>query len=150
MRTVFVATSGVETAPLASGSVIYNLKTARFIMLNPSANLVWSSLSQPHSEQELVDLLRDSYAGLDTPIAQQAVQYSLRELQRLELVAERADEGSASGAPRLAASSQDGGFAPPSVRVLDEEDLLKVFQVTAAEIAVAGCWWAPGCATGNP
>lgn len=149
MRTVFVATSGVETAPLASGSVIYNLKTARFIMLNPSANLVWSSLSQPRSEQELVDLLRDSYAGLDTPVAQQAVQYSLRELQRLELVAERVDEGSAPGAPRPDAASQDG-FAPPSVRVLDEEDLLKVFQVTAAEIAVAGCWWAPGCATGNP
>jgi hypothetical protein len=150
MRTVFIATSGVETAPLASGSVIYNLKTARFVMLNPSANLVWSSLSSPRSEQELVDLVRDSYAGLDTQLAQQAVQYSLRELQRLELVASRVDESGAPSAARLGAAGHDGGFAPPSVKVLDEEDLLKVFQVTAAEIAVAGCWWAPGCATGNP
>jgi hypothetical protein len=153
MRTVFVATAGVETAPLANGSVVYNLKTAKFIMLNPSANLIWSALAQPHSEQDLVDLLRARYDSVDAPAAGQAVQHALHELQQLELVAAR-DGGEETGASRpqaaagSGASDPDGGYASPSVKVLDEEDLLKVFQITAAEISVASCWWAactPGC-----
>lgn len=32
-------------------------------------------------------------------------------------------------------------YESPSIRVLDEEELLKVFQMTAAEISVASCWW---------
>jgi hypothetical protein len=154
MRNVFVATAGLETAPLANGSVVYNLKTSKFIMLNPSANLIWSALTQPHSEQELVDLLRDRYDSVDAPAAQQAVQSALRELQQLELVADRevGDETSASrpqGGQRTSASDPDSGFAPPSVKVLDEEDLLKVFQITAAEISVAQCWWG-ACSVGCP
>jgi hypothetical protein len=151
MSTVFVATSGVESAPLANGSVVYNLKTARFVMLNPSANLVWSTLARPHSEQHLVDLLRTRYDGIDAEAARQAVQYTLDELQRLELVARRegvAEAGDPPAAASRSAPSAEDGFAPPSVKVLDEEDLLKVFQITAAEISVAACWWAactPGC-----
>jgi hypothetical protein len=153
MRTVFVATSGVETAPLANGSVVYNLKTSRFIMLNPAANLVWSALARPHSEEDLVGLLRERYDSVDTPSARQAVHDTLRELQQLELVASR-EAGVETGdsrpqaALRTSASDPDAGYAPPSVKVLDEEDLLKVFQITAAEISVASCWWAactPGC-----
>ena len=33
-------------------------------------------------------------------------------------------------------------YERPSVTVLSEDELLKVFQVTAAEISVASCWWA--------
>ncbi|HZN48302.1 MAG TPA: PqqD family protein [Ramlibacter sp.] len=152
MRTVFVATAGLETAPLANGSVVYNLKTSKFIMLNPSANLIWSALSRAHSEQDLVDLLRDRYDGVDASAARQAVQATLRELQQLELVAQREGEAEPieAGAPAgVRASGPDDGYAPPSVKVLDEEDLLKVFQITAAEISVASCWWI-ACTVGCP
>ena len=40
-------------------------------------------------------------------------------------------------------------YEAPSIKVLDEEELLKVFQMTAAEISVASCWWGAcsvGCA----
>lgn len=40
-------------------------------------------------------------------------------------------------------------YERPSVTVLDEDELLKVFQLTAAEISVASCWWA-SCPTGCP
>jgi hypothetical protein len=154
MRTVFVATAGLETAPLANGSVVYNLKTAKFIMLNPSANLVWNALAQPHSEQALVNLLRARYDGVDAPTAQQAVQHALGELQRFELVAQReaaveTGESHSQAGARTAASGPDDGYAPPSIKVLDEEDLLKVFQITAAEISVASCWWG-ACTVGCP
>jgi len=32
-------------------------------------------------------------------------------------------------------------YVKPTVAVLDEEELLSVFQMTAAEITVAMCWW---------
>jgi hypothetical protein len=40
-------------------------------------------------------------------------------------------------------------YERPSITVMDEEELLKVFQMTAAEISVASCWWA-SCPTGCP
>ena len=40
-------------------------------------------------------------------------------------------------------------YERPSITVMDEEELLKVFQMTAAEISVASCWWG-GCPTGCP
>jgi len=40
-------------------------------------------------------------------------------------------------------------YERPSVTVLDEEELLKIFQMTAAEISVASCWWA-ACPSGCP
>ena len=40
-------------------------------------------------------------------------------------------------------------YEAPSIRILDEEELLTVFQMTAAEISVASCWWSP-CSPGCP
>jgi hypothetical protein len=40
-------------------------------------------------------------------------------------------------------------YERPSVTVLEEDELLKVFQLTAAEISVASCWWA-ACPTQCP
>jgi hypothetical protein len=34
-------------------------------------------------------------------------------------------------------------YEPPSITVMDESELLTVFQMTAAEISAAGCWWMP-------
>jgi hypothetical protein len=48
-----------------------------------------------------------------------------------------------------AAKRTDEQYERPTVTVLDEDELLKVFQVTAAEIAVASCWWNP-CSQGCP
>jgi len=46
-------------------------------------------------------------------------------------------------------SEKHVGYEAPSIRILDEEELLKVFQMTAAEISVASCWWNP-CSVGCP
>jgi hypothetical protein len=40
-------------------------------------------------------------------------------------------------------------YEQPTVTVLDEDELLKVFQLTAAEISVASCWWG-ACPAGCP
>lgn len=39
-------------------------------------------------------------------------------------------------------------YTAPAVRVMTEDEVLAAFQMTAAEISAAGCWWTPapsGC-----
>jgi hypothetical protein len=43
----------------------------------------------------------------------------------------------------------DEKYEEPTVTVLDEDELLNIFQMTAAEISVASCWWMP-CSMGCP
>ncbi len=44
----------------------------------------------------------------------------------------------------------------PKITPMDRDEVLQAFQMTAAQISAAGCWWTPGCAatspcaTGNP
>ena len=35
-------------------------------------------------------------------------------------------------------------YEAPTIQVMDEFDVLKAFQMTAAKISSAGCWWT-GC-----
>jgi hypothetical protein len=39
-------------------------------------------------------------------------------------------------------------YEPPSLRVMNEDEVLAAFQLTATQISAAGCWWSPaptGC-----
>jgi hypothetical protein len=154
MSTLFAAVAGLETAPLADGAVLYDVKTGKFIMLNRSADRLWGDLSRPKTEDELVQGLRETYPDIAAPAARQAVSQTLESLQRLDLVLARpedsgVDRPAAFEADARGAGDQRADYAPPSVSVLDEEDLLKVFQMTAAEISVASCWW-NACSAGCP
>ena len=46
------------------------------------------------------------------------------------------------------ASETQPRYEAPSLRVMNEEEVLAAFQLTAAQISAAGCWWSPlptGC-----
>jgi hypothetical protein len=32
-------------------------------------------------------------------------------------------------------------YEPPRITILDDDEVLKAFQMTAKEISAAGCWW---------
>jgi hypothetical protein len=32
-------------------------------------------------------------------------------------------------------------YEPPRITILEDEEVLKAFQMTAMEISAAGCWW---------
>ncbi len=34
-------------------------------------------------------------------------------------------------------------YEPPSLKVMERDEVLEVLQVTASEISAAGCWWNP-------
>jgi hypothetical protein len=37
-------------------------------------------------------------------------------------------------------------YEAPKITVMNRDDVLQAFQMTAAQISAAGCWWSPGCA----
>jgi len=53
------------------------------------------------------------------------------------------------GAGKLNTQVGAKAYERPSIRQLDEDELLNAFQMTAAEISVASCWWA-ACPSGCP
>jgi hypothetical protein len=152
MSTHFVATAGLETAPLADGAVLYSAKTGKFVMLNRSADRLWSELSKAKTEDELIRGLCQTYPDIAAPTARDAVSQTLESLRQLDLVQAQTGEGDVdrpASAVGDAGGDQRADYTPPSVTVLGEEDLLKVFQMTAAEISVALCWWG-ACTRGCP
>jgi hypothetical protein len=36
-------------------------------------------------------------------------------------------------------------YQAPKITMMDRDEVLQAFQMTAAQISAAGCWWAPGC-----
>jgi hypothetical protein len=47
------------------------------------------------------------------------------------------------------ATASRPAYEPPRITVMNRDDVLQAFQMTAAQISAAGCWWTPGCA-GSP
>lgn len=41
-------------------------------------------------------------------------------------------------------------YEQPKISAMDRDEVLQAFQMTAAEISAAGCWWTPACPGGNP
>ena len=152
MSTTFVANAGLETAPIQDGSVLYDPKTGKFIMLNRSAAVLWTELKTPKTEDELVRLLCLTFP--DAATAGQDVGQTLEQLRAMELVVR---DGAMTAEAAISAPSGNGaegkyepaGYERPVLRVLDEEELLNIFQMTAAEISVASCWWG-ACSVGCP
>ncbi len=155
MSTTFVATAGLETAPIQDGSVLYDPKTGKFIMLNRSAAFLWTELSTPKTEDELIRLLCVTFPDVDPSGGRQDVSQTLEQLKGLELVVCNGDtagaDASTSARPGNGEDGKDKptGYERPSLRVLDEEELLNIFQMTAAELSVASCWWV-SCPAGCP
>lgn len=36
-------------------------------------------------------------------------------------------------------------YEAPKITMMDRDDVLQAFQMTAAQISAAGCWWVSGC-----
>jgi len=49
------------------------------------------------------------------------------------------------------ANGERPAYEKPKITQMDRDDVLQAFQMTAAEISAAGCWWTlVGCPGGNP
>jgi hypothetical protein len=41
-------------------------------------------------------------------------------------------------------------YEVPKITSMDRDEVLQAFQMSAAQISAAGCWWAAGCVTSVP
>ena len=41
-------------------------------------------------------------------------------------------------------------YETPKITAMNRDEVLQVFQMSAAQISAAGCWWAACAATSNP
>jgi hypothetical protein len=41
-------------------------------------------------------------------------------------------------------------YETPKITSMDRDEVLQAFQMSAAQISAAGCWWASGCSTSTP
>jgi hypothetical protein len=45
------------------------------------------------------------------------------------------------GTPVTGSSDARPDYVAPTLRILNEDEVLAAFQMTAAKISAAGCWW---------
>ena len=50
----------------------------------------------------------------------------------------------------MAQNEQRPRYETPKITAMDRDEVLQVFQMSAAQISAAGCWWAAGCSTSTP
>ena len=50
----------------------------------------------------------------------------------------------------MAQTEQRQKYESPMITAMDRDEVLQVFQMSAAQISAAGCWWSAGCATSTP
>jgi hypothetical protein len=41
-------------------------------------------------------------------------------------------------------------YETPSITSMNRDEVLQAFQMSAAQISAAGCWWSAGCAASTP
>jgi len=41
-------------------------------------------------------------------------------------------------------------YISPKITQMDRDEVLQAFQMTAAQISAAGCWWTVGCSASVP
>jgi len=41
-------------------------------------------------------------------------------------------------------------YEAPKITSMDRDQVLQAFQMSAAQISAAGCWWAPACTSSTP
>ena len=41
-------------------------------------------------------------------------------------------------------------YETPKITSMDRDEVLRAFQMSAAQISAAGCWWSPACTSSTP
>jgi hypothetical protein len=142
MMTHYQRTGGIEGVALEQQEVLFQPKTNKFVLLNPNAKLVFAALSQPRSAAQLCAALAAGGAAataVDAAVAQLLADLLSRGLVQVVAAAPAAPMAAQPVLP----------WHAPALRDVTEEEVLAAFQMSAAEISAASCWWF-SCSTGCP
>ena len=148
MSNLFQRSPAVEGVALDEQEVLFHQTTNRFVLLNPTARSLWGLLAVARTPAELGDALCAHHA-VDRAAAMADADRLLAELSARQFVTV-ANGNAVAAAPAPPAAAPAGApYHAPALRDLTEDEVLASFQMTAAEISAASCWWV-ACATGCP
>lgn len=125
-------------------AVLFDPNTNRFFVLNDTGSFLWSQLSEPTTAQHLAGQISKSFDSVESAVALPDVEEVLKQMLSHQIVVE--DNGlettEAAKAPATQPSTEARAeYKSPSIQVMNESELLQTFQMTAAKISAAGCWW---------
>jgi hypothetical protein len=82
----YVHRAGVEAAAMQDQTVLYDVQSKRFCVLNDTAAFLWRQLSEGKTADELSGSLMQTFDGVDEGTARSDVEDALAELVKLDLV----------------------------------------------------------------
>lgn len=136
----YLRDSEVETAPLQNETILLRPSSNKFCLLNQTASFIWNEVGMPKSEEEIADQLVVSFTDVGLQDAISDVKATLEQLSAMGFVVARANERESK--MNVAAKNASGRpkYERPSLRVLNEEEILGAFQVVQAG---GSGWWVP-------
>ena len=146
MTSLYQRNPSVEGVSLDQQEVLFHPTTNKLILVNPVGCAVWRQIEGACAPDAIADDLRANFSGVPPEAAAQ-VESFLAHLVALQF----ARTASSAGASKPAAPQPQttSPYHAPALREVTEEEVLASFQMTAAEISAASCWWV-NCATGCP
>jgi len=75
----------VEAAPLEDGMILLDPDTNQFSVLNQTASVIWASVAQPATSEEIVSEIRDRFAEVDGSVVAH-VEDTLRQMMERGLI----------------------------------------------------------------
>lgn len=80
------AVTGLETAPLEEGAVVFEPTSGKFLLFNSSAACVWSQLASATTAESLASALVGRFSGLSEATALQDAQNLVEQMLTLGII----------------------------------------------------------------
>ena len=75
----------VEAAPLEDGMILLDPETSQFSVLNPTASVIWTSVAQPATSEQIVAEIRARFAEVGGGVELE-VEDTLRQMVERRLI----------------------------------------------------------------
>ncbi len=86
MSSQFIQAPNVEVAPMQGETVLFNLDSNKFCLLNQTAALVWSMLETPVTADAMAAEICNRYGGTEPAKVLQDVREVIDRMQKLNFV----------------------------------------------------------------
>ena len=125
---------GIEFAEMDQEVLLYDPANVKFCALNQTAGFVWDRLAVAQSFETLLDDVTRAYV-VSPGSAEHDLRGMLRQLTELAFI--ESVDAPLTAHQTASSAAEPRAYQAPSVRQMDEMEVLSEFQVTSAGIS----WW---------
>ena len=134
----YLRDSEVETAPLQNETILLRPSSNKFCLLNQTASFIWNEVGTPKSAEDIADQLVTAFTDVGLQEAISDVKATLEQLSSMGFVVAGANERESKNNVPVKKPSEPAKYERPTLRSLNEEEILSAFQVVQAG---GSGWW---------